>query len=418
MEDASRFGWDSQPRTGVIHTLVWMGAANTARTRTTVRPEVQALRAVAVGAVVLHHGWPAVAPAGYMGVDVFFVVSGFLITGLLLRDVARTGRMRLGDFYLRRARRILPAALVVLLAVVLATVCLAPPRLWGVWLREVVASGLYFQNWLLLADSQNPALADLDSSPVQHFWSLSVEEQFYLVWPLLLLLGLWLATRRGVNRVVVLAVVLGVVTAASFVLEVMATAADHNVAYFSTLTRAWEFGVGGILALVAGTPLAARHALRAGVSWAGLALIVVPILTFRVTEAFPGVVVLAPVLGTLAVIWAGMPEVAWSPARLAGLRPVQWLGDISYSLYLWHWPIFMFVPYVTGMPSPAWLMALLVAASITVAGLSKRFVEDPLRRPWRGRRDRRRDGRQGVSAGGGRARHARVARMPRLWQTR
>jgi len=367
-----------------------------------------------VGAVVLHHGWPAVAPAGYMGVDVFFVVSGFLITGLLLRDVARTGRMHLGDFYLRRARRILPAAIVVLLAVALATVLLAPQRLWGAWLREVVASALYFQNWLLLADSQNPALADLDSSPVQHFWSLSVEEQFYLVWPLLLIPGLWLASRRGANRVAVLAIVLGTVTAASFVLELTATAADHNVAYFSTLTRGWEFGVGGLLALVAGTPLAAKHALRAGVSWVGLALIVVPILTFRATEAFPGVVVLLPVVGTLGVIWAGMPEVAWSPARLAGLRPVQWLGDVSYSLYLWHWPIFMFVPYLTGMPSPAWLMAVLVAASVTVAGLSKRFIEDPLRKPWRASRD----GRQAVPKRVARPRHARVARMPRLWQTR
>lgn len=358
-----------------------MGAANSARTRTAVRPEIQALRAVAVGAVVLHHGWPAVAPAGYMGVDVFFVVSGFLITGLLLRDVARSGRMHLGDFYLRRARRILPAAIVVLLTVSVATILLVPQRIWGSWFREFIASALYYQNWLLLADSQDPARDDLRSSPVQHFWSLSVEEQFYFAWPLLLVLGLWLATRWRANRVVVLTVVLGSVTAASFVYEVAATAADHNVAYFSTVTRAWEFGVGGLLALLAGTPLAGRERLRSAVSWAGLALIFLPIVLFRETEAFPGLVVTLPVAGTLAVIWAGMPQAAWSPARIAGLRPVQWLGDVSYSLYLWHWPVFMFVPYLTGMPSPAWLMAILVAAAITLAGLSKRYIEDPFRRP-------------------------------------
>jgi peptidoglycan/LPS O-acetylase OafA/YrhL len=358
-----------------------MGTENSARTRAAVRPEIQALRAVAVGAVVLHHGWPAVAPAGYMGVDVFFVVSGFLITGLLLRDVARTGRMRLGDFYLRRARRILPAAIAVLLAVSLATLLLVPQRQWGSWFREFIASALYYQNWLLLADSQDPARDDLRSSPVQHFWSLSVEEQFYLVWPLLLILGLWIATRWHAKRVVVLAVVLGAVTAGSLVYSLIATAADHNIAYFSTLTRAWEFGVGGLLALLAGTPLAGRERLRALVSWAGLAMILVPIVSFREPEIFPGFVVALPVLGTLAVIWAGMPQPAWSPARIAGLAPVQWIGDVSYSLYLWHWPIFMFVPYLTGMPSPAWLMAILVGLSIGVAGLSKRYIEDPFRRP-------------------------------------
>jgi peptidoglycan/LPS O-acetylase OafA/YrhL len=357
-----------------------MGPENSARTRAAVRPEIQALRAVAVGAVVLHHGWPAVAPAGYMGVDVFFVVSGFLITGLLLRDAARSGRMHLGDFYLRRARRILPAAIVVLLAVSVATLVLVPQRMWESWFREFVASALYYQNWLLLADSQNPARDDLRSSPVQHFWSLSVEEQFYLAWPLLLILGLWIATRFKANRVVALAVVLGAVTAASFVYNLIATAGDHNIAYFSTLTRAWEFGVGGLLALLAGTPIAGRDRLRSIVSWAGLAMIFIPITTFRTPEVFPGLVVLLPVVGTMAVIWSGMPQASWSPARVAGLRPVQWLGDVSYSLYLWHWPIFMFVPFLTGVPSPAWLMAILVAVSLLVAGLSKRFIEDPFRR--------------------------------------
>lgn len=364
-----------------MHTLVWMGAANAARTGTTVRPEIQALRAVAVGAVVLHHGWPAIAPAGYMGVDVFFVVSGFLITGLLLRDVARTGRMHLGDFYLRRARRILPAALVVLATVSVATILLVPQRMWGNWFREIIASALYYQNWLLLGDSQNPARDDLRSSPVQHFWSLSVEEQFYLVWPLLLILALWLATRWRAKHVVVLGIVLGTVTAASLAYGIAATANDHNIAYFSTLTRAWEFGVGGLLALFASRPWQGRAGLRSAVSWVGLAMIFVPILTFESPEIFPGIVVAVPVVGTLAVIWAGMPQTAWSPARIAALRPVQWLGDVSYSLYLWHWPIFMFVPYLTGAPSPAWLMAILVAVSITVAGLSKRYIEDPFRRP-------------------------------------
>jgi peptidoglycan/LPS O-acetylase OafA/YrhL len=354
---------------------------------TATRPEIQALRAVAVGAVVLHHGWPAVAPAGYMGVDVFFVVSGFLITALLLREHRRTGRIELGAFYLRRARRILPAAAVVLLAVAAATLALVPQRDWADWFRQIVASALYYENWQLAADSQTPAYADLASTPVQHYWSLSVEEQFYLVWPLLLILAIWYARRRGRAIMPVLLVVLGAVTAVSFVHSVLLTAADHNLAYFSTVARTWEFGAGGVLALLAASPLAGRETLRTVVSWTGLALIVVPILTFRDAQAFPGLWAVLPVAGTMAVIWAGMPATRWSTGRLAGLRPVQWVGDVSYSLYLWHWPIFMFTPFLIGMPNPAWVMVLLVLLSLLLSGLSKRFIEDPFRtrrnRVWR-----------------------------------
>ncbi|KQM84299.1 acyltransferase [Agromyces sp. Leaf222] len=351
---------------------------------TTVRPEIQALRAVAVAAVVLHHGWPAVAPAGYMGVDVFFVVSGYLITALLLREVDRTGRVSLGAFYLRRARRILPAAMVVLLAVSAATLAFAPYRDWAAYFREIVASAFYVENWRLAADSQLPASADLESTPVQHFWSLSVEEQFYLAWPLLILLALWLVHRRGASIMRTLAIVLGAVTAASFAWSLVLTAEDHNLAYFSTFSRAWEFGVGGLLALLAAAiPRLTADRWRAGrslVSWGGLAMIVVPVVAFDDTEAFPGLWVLLPVTGTLAIIWAGTPATRWSTSHVVGLRPVQWVGDISYSLYLWHWPIFMFTPMVTGVPSPPALMVVLVGVSLIVSAFSKRFVEDPFRR--------------------------------------
>ncbi len=348
------------------------------------RPEIQALRAVAVGAVVLHHGWPAVAPAGYMGVDVFFVVSGYLITALLLREVDRTGRISLGAFYLRRARRILPAAMAVLLAVSAATLAFAPYREWNPFFREIVASAFYVENWRLAADSQLPASADLESTPVQHFWSLSVEEQFYLLWPLLVIAALWFVHRRSASLKRTLAIVLGAVTALSFAWSLVLTASDHNLAYFSTFGRGWEFGVGGLLALlVNAVPGLMADRWRAGrslVSWLGLALIIVPIVTFVDTEAFPGLWVLLPVSGTLAIIWAGMPATRWSTAGVVGLRPVQWVGDVSYSLYLWHWPIFMFVPMITGVPSPPALMVALVGVSLLVAWASKRYIEDPFRR--------------------------------------
>jgi len=357
-----------------------MPSSSTTVARTSVRPEIQALRAVAIGCVVAYHFWPAMLPAGFVGVDVFFVVSGFLITGLLLRDVERFDRVRLRDFYVRRIRRILPAALVVLSACAVATLLFVPRTEWRPFLQQILSSALYVQNWHEVRDSQIPRRADLESTPVQHFWSLSVEEQFYLLWPLLIIAALWLAARLGRRRLLVVAGVLGVATVASFVHSVILTGQDHNVAYFSTLSRAWEFGVGGLLALAPALVGQQLRRTRALATWVGLAAIAVAALTFTDHELFPGAIALLPVLGTAAVIWAGMPRAALSLAPVAALRPVQWFGGISYSLYLWHWPIIMFTPFITGQPSQAPVMVLLLLLSIGVADASKRWIEDPFRR--------------------------------------
>ncbi len=365
-----------------------MPSSSATAPRASVRPEIQALRAVAIGCVVLYHFWPAVLPAGFVGVDVFFVVSGFLITGLLLRDAERFGRVRLREFYVRRIRRILPAALVVLSACAIATLLFVPRIEWRPFLQQILSSALYVENWHLARDSQIPRRADLESTPVQHFWSLSVEEQFYLLWPLLIIAALWLAVRLGRRRLAIVAAVLGVATVASFAHGVALTAQDHNLAYFSTLSRAWEFGVGGLLALapaIAGERLRRTRALAA---WLGLAAIATAALTFTDHALFPGVIALVPVLGTAAVIWAGMPRASLSLSPVAALRPVQWFGDISYSLYLWHWPIIMFTPYLTGQPSQAPVMVLLLVLSIVVAAASKRWIEDPFRRAVPGERVR------------------------------
>lgn len=357
-----------------------MSSSSTTAVRTSVRPEIQALRAVAIGCVVLYHFWPAALPAGFVGVDVFFVVSGFLITGLLLRDVERFDRVRLREFYVRRIRRILPAALVLLSACAAATLLFVPRIEWRPFLQQILSSALYVQNWHLARDSQIPRRADLESTPVQHFWSLSVEEQFYLVWPLLIIAALWLAVRLGRRRVLVVAGVLAAATVASFVHGVVLTGQDHNLAYFSTLSRAWEFGVGGLLALLPALAGERLRRTRVVAAWVGLVAIAVAARTFTDHELFPGAIALVPVLGTAAIIWAGMPRAALSLAPVAGLRPVQWFGGISYSLYLWHWPIIMFTPYLTGRPSQAPVMVLLLALSIVVADASKRWIEDPFRR--------------------------------------
>lgn len=346
------------------------------------RPEIQALRAVAVALVVIYHLWPSRLPGGYVGVDVFFVISGFLITAHLATGILGAGRFSLTGFYLRRVRRLLPASLLVLLVVAIATIVWVPQTLWNGISKQVLGSVLYVQNWVLAADSVDYLAAASDASPVQHFWSLSVEEQFYAVWPVLLLLGVVVARRLGSThgRVGLLSAI-AAVTAASFVFSLIATAAGPW-AYFVTPTRAWEFGLGGLCALLWARPRGPRW-VRTLLSWGGLATILASAVLLTAATPFPGSAALLPVLGTLAVIAAGDVPGRWSPAFLQRLRPVQFLGSISYSVYLWHWPLIVLLPIVVGgygsrFDSPLERGAIVVL-SIGLGWLTKRFVEDRFR---------------------------------------
>ena len=348
------------------------------------RREVQALRAIAVSAVVLYHLWPPMFPGGYAGVDIFFVISGFLITAHLVREAGRTGRINLPEFWARRARRLLPASLVVIVASAIAFIAVAPQSLWSQYLREIRVATLYILNWVLAADSVDYLAADNLASPVQHYWSLSVEEQFYLVWPLLVVVAYWVArktTKLSAGRV--LAVLLGTVTIASLVYSIFLTETDPAPAYFITPTRAWEFGIGGLLALLPAR-LAPREAEEhnvgaAAISWLGLAAVLSSIALFTSQTPFPGYAALLPVVGTAAIIWAGTPR-GFSPSNAFALRPVQWLGDISYSLYLWHWPLVVLVPFAISRDIRPREMFVLLGASILLGWLTKLMVEDPARR--------------------------------------
>jgi peptidoglycan/LPS O-acetylase OafA/YrhL len=346
--------------------------------RTVVREEIQALRALAVLVVVLYHLFPAAIRGGFVGVDVFFAISGFLITSLLVREADRTGGLRLAGFWARRARRLLPAALLVVLACAVATVALVPLGHWEQFFAELRAGTAYVQNWQL-AGAAVDYFAPTSPSPVQHFWSLSAEEQFYLAWPLLLL-GALAATRRRPARTRrrAIAAVLGVTTLASLAYAIHATAADPAVAYFATPARAWEFGAGGLLALVGARAAPARA--RAVLSWVGLAAILAAALGYTDATPFPGWAALLPVLGTLAVIRAGMPRARLAPSRVLGARPVQLLGDVSYAVYLWHWPLLVFAPYALGRPAGVGTAAAIFALTLVLAVLTKRWVEDPVRR--------------------------------------
>jgi len=376
-------------------------APTTGRPRSRRRPEIQALRALAVMLVVLYHLWPNRLTGGYVGVDVFFVISGFLITGHLLREAATTGRVHLAQFWARRARRLLPASLLVLGLTAVATLVWVPRALWHGFLVDTAAAATYVVNWALAAQSVDYLAADAAASPVQHYWSLSVEEQFYLVWPLLVGLAIWWSVRRPRRRLPAVAAVLGLTTAASLGWSLHLTGVSSSTAYFATTTRAWQFGAGGLLAVVE-LALAGRASSRRAVTAAGrdrrialacsgllvvgVALIGWAALRFDGGTPFPGTAAIVPVAGALAVIAAGAPLVTRVGTGVLGTRPVQWLGDVSYSTYLWHWPPIILLPYALGRSLHVVDKVALLAVVLVVAGATKVWVEDPVRRAggvWR-----------------------------------
>ncbi|KQW06678.1 hypothetical protein ASC66_09500 [Leifsonia sp. Root4] len=359
------------------------------------RPEIQALRAVAVIIVVIYHLWPKNLSGGFVGVDVFFVISGFLITAHLLREVDRTGRISLSQFWARRLRRLLPAATTVLAACLVATVIWLPRSVWQQTFQEIGASALYGLNWLLAFNATDYLGAANQPSIVQHYWSLSVEEQFYIVWPLLLVATIGVTAllnrRRGSGggeipavRTRAMLIVLTLVFVASLAFSISETARSQSSAYFITTTRAWEFAAGGLLAFVPAL-LPGRLSERAGIllrmsaSWVGIVAIASAAFIFRGDMAFPGYIALVPVLGTVLVIWAGNIEHSWSPTFVARFAPIQLVGELSYGIYLWHWPLIVIYPILRGA-SPGLLGGvLIIGLSIALAWATKRLVEDPIR---------------------------------------
>ncbi|MER7796518.1 acyltransferase family protein [Microbacterium sp. NPDC096154] len=353
------------------------------------RLDIQGLRALAVALVVVFHLAPAALPGGYIGVDVFFVISGFLITAHLLREVERTGTVRVTEFWARRVRRLLPAAFLVLIVSALAALFLLPRTVLLQNLSEIALAAVYVLNWGLAANSVDYLAESNDPSLVQHYWSLSVEEQFYLVWPLLVIAALWAATKAGRGRDRrAITVMLLVVLAASFTFSVYATGVAQPSAYFVTPTRAWEFAAGGLVALLPSGVLRAgrSHAL---LSWAAAGAIVGSAVLFDENTAFPGWIALVPVLATATLLWAGDSDSTWAPQYLAKAAPVQLIGDTSYAIYLWHWPLIVGFTALAGR-APGWKWALVIgAASVALAIATKQLVEDPVRstpRRWMSRR--------------------------------
>ena len=342
------------------------------------RPEIQGLRAVAVLAVVIFHVWPSKLSGGYVGVDVFFVISGYLITGVLVRDVERSGNISLARFYQRRIKRLLPAASVTIIGASVAY-ALLPVVAWTNAAKEAVASTLYVQNWWLARQAADYWAQDDSTGVLQHFWSLSVEEQFYIFWPLLLLLTIKLARRLSWNPIKSLWVPVALVGVCSLAYSVHLSNSSPGLAYFATTTRAWELALGAALALV---PVARMHrfnqhsALLGGL---GMMMILGACFVFDGKTVFPGYAALLPTLGTAVVIAAGTSTSRFSISAILSTKPFQYYGNISYSLYLWHWPVLVYYQQLSGRHLDLADGLVVIAVSGALAHQTKILVEDYFR---------------------------------------
>jgi peptidoglycan/LPS O-acetylase OafA/YrhL len=342
------------------------------------RGDVEGLRAVAVGLVLLYHAGLPWLSGGFVGVDVFFVISGFLITGQLVGELHRTGRISLVRFYARRAKRLLPATAIVLVTTAALVVAFVSKIQWQAIGGDIIASALYFVNWRLANRSVDYLAEDIEPSPVQHFWSLAVEEQYYLVWPLLLLVVTLWARRRGRSLTGPLCIGLALVGLPSFLWAVYQTNHNPATAFFVTTTRIWELAIG------AGVAIAVRQLSRMPpvvamvLGWAGLAAIAAAAALYSTQTPWPGYAAAVPTLGAAAVIATGVAAGHGGPVLVLGTGLFRWVGALSYSLYLWHWPLIVIATAYWGELSITRGFAV-AAFSVIPAWLTYRLVENPMR---------------------------------------
>ncbi len=353
------------------------------------RPDIEGLRAIAVLAVVLFHAEVPGVGGGFVGVDVFFVISGFLITGLLWREASTTGTVKLSRFYGARARRLLPASATVGVVTMIASAALLPAVQARAVMDDGIYCALYVGNYWFITRGVS-YFGHLPPSPFQHYWSLGVEEQFYLVWPPMIIGTAWLIrwARRARRRTGEAQApsserpflwVLAAVATVSFALSLVSTYVLTTTAFFSLPTRAWQLAAGGMVALTAGKwrRLSPRAAAVAG--WAGLGFILLACTRLSTSTFYPGSAALLPVLGAVLVIGAGCAAPTQGCGRVLAVPPMRAVGRVSYSWYLWHWPVLVLAPALLGHPLGLAGRLAAVAISGGLAVLTLRLIENPLR---------------------------------------
>jgi len=340
------------------------------------RADIEGLRAIAVLLVLLFHASIPGFNGGFVGVDVFFVISGFLITGMLLREYETTGKISLSNFYARRVRRLLPASALVLVVTLIAAAFILPPLSVPSVAIDVAAATLYVSNMVFAYRATDYFAAGSAPSPILHFWSLGVEEQFYLLWPAIFLLAAY-GARRFRFRIGIAMAFIGF---SSFTFATYLVTRQGPWAFFSLPTRAWELALGGILAAI-GTRLSRIPAFFAVVfGWVGLGAVVWSGIFIKATSPFPSWPALTPTLGAALLIVGGSRASKFAPSHLLGRSIPQFFGKISYSLYLWHWPLLVLPIAVNDGPLNIYERSGLALAAIPFAYATHRWVEDPLRR--------------------------------------
>ena len=353
------------------------------------RPDIEGLRAVAVVVVVLFHARIAAFAGGFVGVDVFFVLSGFLITRLLLREVATTGTISLRHFWARRARRLLPASCVVVVVTVLASQVLLSPIAQRPLATDAIAASGFVLNFVFASRLGDYFASQLGRtpSPLLHFWSLAVEEQFYLFWPLALL-GLRRRPRRYRRLVTVMMIAVAIV---SFWACTWMTRTYPTGAFYLLPARMWELAVGGLVAVGGAAWRLVSPTARAVAAWVGVAGVATAVVTFDGSIAFPGTAALLPVLGTALIVVSGGSDAApFAPLVVLRHPALQWIGRRSYAIYLWHWPALVLAEAKWG-PLSLGQRFVAIGVALVLAAASLRLVEDPVRhsawvasRPGRG----------------------------------
>jgi peptidoglycan/LPS O-acetylase OafA/YrhL len=343
------------------------------------RQDIEGLRGIAILSVVFYHFDERLIPGGLTGVDIFFVISGFLITAILLREYGRTEGIDLAAFWARRARRILPAATLVLVVTSFAAIYLVSPLLLRQTGRDILASAIFGLNWRAAFRAVDYSAPGADASPVLHYWSLGVEEQFYLIWPILLLIVFVMAKRLRFDEIRSAAVVTAVLAIVSFGLCVQLTQANQPMAFFGTASRAWQLLTGAGLAFVLARGLAPRSRIGTVLASIGMAAMFASFFIIDPQSGFPGWIAALPVAGAAAVIYAGSGTgPAGLIARGLTASPLRFIGRVSYVWYLWHWPVLFFGRSV--WPNGGHLAdAMLLAFSLALAVLTHYFFENPLR---------------------------------------
>lgn len=342
------------------------------------RPEIEGVRVFAAFLVAIYHIWFATVSGG---VDVFFIVSGYLITLSLLNRLENNNRIDYFEYILGLMRRLFPLAFIVLFFIIIFSFLVMPQFQWAQIIQEVFASALYYENWQLALNSIDYLAQNNEASPLQHFWALSIQGQFYISWPLVILLAYFLAKKilkTPIRKTLLTILVLIFLLSISY--SIYITNKNQPWAYFDTFARVWEFSLGGIVALLL-PYLRFNKTISFFIGWIGLLIICFTGIILPVSDVFPGYAALLPISGVILVIISAENSSRYAVERFLSKRPFQYLGGISYGLYLWHWPLLIYyyvlfqtdeVPFLDGI--------ILIGVALILSILSTKLLETPIRK--------------------------------------